>query len=135
MSEYNDRLDAEIERADRKIAETGARISAHLSRGGPVTGRATSQDGSITVTVGPGGRLVELEIDNSALSLKPEQLADALVGVARQATKDANGRMHQSVRSVAGNDVAARLTELGIGPAADPDDSTAEWLDTIRRPR
>jgi DNA-binding protein YbaB len=135
MNEYNDRLDAEIERADRKIAETRARVSAHLSRNGQVTGRATSTDGAITVTVGPGGRLVDVEIDNSALTMKPEQLADALVNVARQATRDANGRMHQSIRTVVGREVADSLTQLGIGPAAEPDDATADWLDTIRRQR
>jgi hypothetical protein len=135
LSDYSDRLDAEIERADRKIQETGARVSAHLSRSGQVTGRASSTDGAITVTVGPGGRLVDLDIDNSALTMKPEELAAALVSVARQATRDANGRLHQSIRTVVGREVADSLTRLGIEPAGDPDDATAEWLDTIRRPR
>lgn len=135
MSDYSDHLDAEIARADQRIRETGARVSAHLSRSGPVTGKATSTDGAITVTVGPGGRLVDLDIENSALTMKPEQLAAELVSLARRATRDANGRMHQSIRSVVGREVADSLTQLGIAPAAESDDADAEFLRMIRRQR
>ena len=78
MSKYNDHLDAEVERADRAIRDAGERVAAHLGRSGPVTGRATSSNGAITVVVGPGGRLLEVNIDNSALTMKPEQLAAEL---------------------------------------------------------
>jgi DNA-binding protein YbaB len=132
MNEYSDRLDAEIERADRRIRETGERVSAHLGRTGPVTGRATSPDGAVTVIVGPGGRLVEVNIENSALTQKPEQLADLLVKLAGRATKDAGGRMHQSMRRVVSPEVAESLSQLGIPPASDDE---VDWADVIRRVR
>lgn len=130
---YNDQLDAEVERADAKIRETGARVSAHIGRAGKVTGRATSQDGAITVVVAPGGRLVEVNIDNAALSMRPEQLAAALVDVAGRATRSAGSRMQQSIRSVVEPSVADSLAELGFAPGAADED--VDWVDVIRRQR
>lgn len=133
MSNYNDHFDAEIERADRKIKETGVRVAAQLSRGGRITGRAVSQDGAITVTVGPGGRLLKLDIESSALALPPDRLAGELVKLAQHATRDANGRMHQSVRPVVSPEVARSLTELGIAPGASAEDAELEFGDMLRR--
>jgi DNA-binding protein YbaB len=132
MSDYNDRLDAEIERADRRIRETGERVAEHLGRTGPVTGRATSPDGAVTVVVGAGGRLLEVRIDNSALMQKPEQLAAQLVNLAGRATKDAGGRLHQSMRRVVSPEVANSLAQLGIPPPADEE---VDWAAVIRRAR
>jgi DNA-binding protein YbaB len=132
MSNYNDRLDGDIARADRRIRETGERVSAHLSRTGPVTGRASSPDGAVTVVVGPGGRLLEVNIEDSALIQKPEQLAALLVNLAGRATKDAGGRMHQSMRRVVSPEVAESLSQLGIPPASDEE---VDWADVIRRMR
>lgn len=132
MSSYSDHLDAEIERADRLVRETGERVSAHLRRTGPVTGRATSPDGAVTVVVGPGGRLLELNIENSALTQKPEQLADLLVNLAGRATRDAGGRMQQSMRAVVSPEVAESLSQLGITQASDEE---VDWADVIRRTR
>jgi hypothetical protein len=133
MSEYSDHLDAEIERADRRIKETGARVAAHRGRSGAVTGRASSPNGAITVVVGPGGRLLEVNIDSSALAMKPEQLAAELVDLAGRATRSAGARMQQSVRSVVGPPVAASLAELGFLAAAADED--VDWVDVIRRGR
>jgi len=133
MSEYNDQLDAEVERADAKVRETRARVSAHLGRGGQVTGRATSPSGAITVVAGPGGRLLEVNIDNSVLTMKPEQLAAELVELAGRAARNAGARMQQSVRSVVGPAVADSLAELGFTPGAADED--VDWVDVIRRQR
>lgn len=133
MSEYNDHLDGEVERADRAIRESGARISAQLGRSGPVTGRATSSNGAITVVVGPGGRLLEVNIDNSALIMKPEELATELVDLAGKAARNAGARMQQSVRSVVSPAVADSLAELGFSPNASDED--VDWVDVIRRVR
>ena len=132
MTKYHDQLDADIERADRKIRETGDRVSAHLGRNGPVLGRATSPNGAIAVTVQPGGRLVELDISNSALTMHPDDLAGELVRLAQQATRTANARMHQSVRSVVSRDVANSLTALGIAPGAAAEEFV-DWVEVIRR--
>ncbi|HEV2781078.1 MAG TPA: YbaB/EbfC family nucleoid-associated protein [Actinophytocola sp.] len=133
MSQYSDRLDAEIERADRKIRETGARVAAQIRRSGPVTGRATSQDGAITVTVGPGGRLVDLDIGHAALTMRPEQLAAELVKLAQRATRDANSKLHRSIRGLVDREVTDSLARLGIAPAAEAEDADVDVLDMIRR--
>jgi hypothetical protein len=131
MSEYNDRLDAEIARADQRIRETGERVTAHLGRTGPVTGKATSPDGAITVVCGPGGRLVDLDISNAALTMKPEQLADVLVKLAGQATRSAGGRMRQSMSQVVSPEVVNHLT--GLGFSAEGADEEVDWVNVIRR--
>ena len=129
MADYNDRLDADIARADQRIRETGERVAAHVRRHGPVTGRATSRTGAITVIAAPGGRLVELRIDNAALAnVRPEALAAELVSLAQQAGREANARAHRSVRPVVGAEVSASLTELGITPAADDDSGGLDFL-------
>src|SRR5689334_9158788 len=130
MSQYNDRLDADIERADRKIRETGERVAAQVRKHGPVTGRATAPNGSITVVAGPGGRLVELKIEHTALSLRPEQLAAQRVRLAGIATREANARAHRSVAPVVGPSVTESLSELGLrpGPSADEDGGGLDFL-------
>jgi hypothetical protein len=128
MAEYNDRLDADIERADRKIRETGERVAAQVRRHGPVTGRATAPNGSITVVAGPGGRLVELKIEHAALSLRPEQLAAELVRLAGIATREANARAHRSVSPVVGPAVTESLTELGLRPGSADEDGGLDFL-------
>jgi DNA-binding protein YbaB len=133
VSEYHDHLDAEIERADRKIKETGRRVSAHLHND-PVTGRASAPNGSITVTVRPGGHLEEIEIEHSALLMHPDKLAEELVKLAQQATRKANARMHQSIRSIVSRDVANSLTKLGMAPAVQSNEEI-DWADVIRRTR
>lgn len=133
MSNYNDQFDAEIERADQSIRETGARVSAHIGRSGPITGRATSANGAITVVAGPGGRLLEVNIDNAALVEQPERLAAELVEVASRATRNAGARMQQSIRSVVSPAVADNLAELGIARGASDED--VDWVDVIRRQR
>lgn len=132
MNQYNDRLDADIERADRRIRETGERVAAQVRKNGPVTGRASAPDGSITVITGPGGRLVELKIEHAALRLRPEQLAAELVRLAAQATREANARAHRSVAPVVGPAVTESLTELGIRPGAADEDGGG--LDFLGRP-
>ncbi|HET9142154.1 YbaB/EbfC family nucleoid-associated protein [Actinophytocola sp.] len=134
MSSYDDHLDADIERADRKIAETGARVSAHIGRRGAVTGRASSRTGAVTVVVQPGGRLVDLDFAPSAFTMKPEELAAEIVAVARQATRNAGARLHSSIRQVVSPEVARSLTELGLTPAP-PADEDVDWAEVIRRTR
>lgn len=138
MSNYRDHFDAEIERAAREITETGARVAALRSRNGPVTGRSTSTDGAITVTVTPGGNLVEVQIENSALTMEPDELAAELVRLAGKATRDANARMHSSVRAVVGPEVTRGLTELGIhagtGQDAEDEETGMPWDGVLRRP-
>jgi DNA-binding protein YbaB len=132
MSKYNDRLDADVERADAKIQETRARVAAHLGRSRAVTGKAGTPNGAISVEVGPGGRLLEVNIENSALTMRPELLAATLVDLARRATRNAGSRMQQSVRSVVSPPVSDSLAQLGFTPRPDEE---VDWADVIRRTR
>lgn len=141
MSNYRDHFDAEIERAAREITETGARVAAFQSRNGPVIGTSASADGAITVTVSPGGNLVDLKIENSALTTPPDDLAAELVRLAGKATRNANARMHASLRSVVGPEVTRGLAEIGIEPGAGEDVYDADdeqpgmpWNGVLRRP-
>jgi DNA-binding protein YbaB len=138
MSNYRDHFDAEIERAAREITETGARVAALQSRNGPMTGRSTSTDGAITVTVTPGGNLVDVQIENSALTMHPDELAAELVRLAGKATRDAGARMHASLRPVVGPEVTRGLTALGIHPGAgedaDDEETGMPWDGVLRRP-
>jgi DNA-binding protein YbaB len=138
MSNYRDHFDAEIERAAREITETGARVAALQARNGPITGRSTSTDGAITVTVTPGGNLVDVQIENSALTMHPDELAAELVRLASKATRDANARMHASLRPVVGPEVTRGLTALGIHPGAaedaDDEETGMPWDGVLRRP-
>jgi hypothetical protein len=135
MSDYRDQLDSEIERANRRIRQTRDHAAAHVRSNGPVTGRAVSRDGSINITVRPGGSLVELNIGSQALMhLEPDQLADEVVRLARQATRTANSRLHLSIRPVLGPEVTAGLAELGIGPGGVADED-GDGLDFLGRPR
>lgn len=131
MSQYNDHLDAEIARADQRVRQTGARVSAHLDRNGPVTGRASSRDGAVTATVRPGGALVELNIKGAALTMHPDQLAGEIVAAAQRAARNADARLHQSLRPVVSREVAERLTSLGVAPAA-PAEEDVDWVKVIR---
>jgi hypothetical protein len=134
MSDYQDHLDTEIARADRRIRDTGARVSAHIRSSGPVTGRASLPNGAITVTVAPGGALVDIEIQVSALNLHPEQFAGELVKLAQQATRNANAKLHQTVRPVVSREVAESLTSLGLTPGA-PAEEYIDWVEVLRRQR
>jgi hypothetical protein len=131
MNQYSDHLDAEVERADERIRDTGARVSAHLGRNGPVTGRATSPNGAVTVSVRPGGKLVELRFESVAFTLRPEQLAAEIVAVAQRATRDADARMHRSLGPVVSREVADSLTSLGAAPAPAADEDV-DWVKVIR---
>jgi hypothetical protein len=131
MSDYQDHLDTEIERADRRIRETSTQVSAHLARSGRITGQAVSRDGAITVTAGPGGRLVDLQIANSALTMRPEQLAAELVTLAQRAARTADARTHHSLRSVVSPEVTRNLADLGIAPSGvEPE---VDWSGLPRR--
>ena len=130
----NHHLEADITRADQKIRDTGARAAAHVRRNGPVTGRASSPNGAITVTVQPGGALLDVDIQGSALTMHPERLAAELVKLAQQATKDAGAKLHHAVRPVVSKEVADSLTALGLAPGA-PADEFVDWVEVLRRQR
>jgi DNA-binding protein YbaB len=66
-----------------------------------LTASATSQDRTVTVTVGPGGAVQRIEFQQQALRLGPERLARTLITVIRKATVDVNREMADLVQPIA----------------------------------
>jgi hypothetical protein len=119
VSDLDDQVGAEIARANRRVAETGQRVSEHLARGGPVFGRASSSDGAVTVSTPPGGPPQEIRISPAALRMGPDALADEIVRVAGRAARDAGSRLHQTLARVVDPNIARGLAELGFEPERD----------------
>ncbi|MEV4319389.1 YbaB/EbfC family nucleoid-associated protein [Actinocrispum sp. NPDC049592] len=105
-----------VERLGRAVAETGERAA----RIGHVTGTAASGDNAITVSVSPGGMLRSVEIKPAVLGRHPDEVAREVLRLAGQATRTANARMHQSLRSVVDQNTARSLTDLGMPPGQAP---------------
>lgn len=124
-----DYVDARIARAAERMAETRQRLTARHTRG-PIIGRATGARGAITVTAAPGGTLVDVRIEQSALSLHPDELAAELVRLAGVATRNANARLRRTAEPVVDAGVLDSMTKLGIEQAPDDD---GEQRSVLRR--
>ena len=116
MSDLDDQVGTEIDRANRRVAETEQRVADHLARGGPVLGQATSADGAVTVITPPGAPPQEIRIEPGALRMGPDALADEIVRVAARAARDAGARLHRSLGRVVDPGTADGLAELGFQP-------------------
>src|ERR1041384_883673 len=57
-----DQVDDDVERAARKVRDVGQSVSEHVARSGPITGRASSPDGAVTVVATPGGPPQEITV-------------------------------------------------------------------------
>ncbi|WUI01066.1 YbaB/EbfC family nucleoid-associated protein [Spirillospora sp. NBC_00431] len=86
---------------------------------------ATSQDRTVTVTVGPGGAVQNIALQAQALRLGPERLAHTLITMIQKATAEVNQEMAGLVQPIAppGVDVtdmvSAHLPHIEID---DPDE-------------
>jgi hypothetical protein len=116
VSDLDDQVGTEIDRANRRVAETEQRVADHLARGGPVLGRATSADGAVTVVTPPGAPPQEIRVEPGALRMGPDALADEIVRVAARAARDAGARLHRSLGRVVDPGTADGLAELGFHP-------------------
>ncbi|SHG49765.1 YbaB/EbfC family nucleoid-associated protein [Streptoalloteichus hindustanus] len=131
MSEDLDRQvrDA-VDRAAERVAATQRQVADRLAGAPPVTGRASSADGAVTVVVAPGGMLRTVEIGPAAMAMGPEALAREVVELAGKATRNAAARMHASLRGVLDQSGVRGLEELGLRPGEDddPDDDVDTML-------
>jgi DNA-binding protein YbaB len=84
----------------------------------PMEGTARSADGSVRVTVGPGGMLRGLEIRPAALNRGGRWVADTIVDLVRVATAAAGERARHRLREELAGLPADALAALGI--TADP---------------
>ncbi|GAA1278330.1 YbaB/EbfC family nucleoid-associated protein [Saccharothrix xinjiangensis] len=112
----------EVERAARRVADTGRRVGEHLARTGPVRGRASSPDGAVTVVAAPGGAPQDVRVSPAALAMGPRALADEIVRVAAAASRDAAARAHRSLERVVDPATLRALTEIGFERGPDDDD-------------
>ncbi|MFL6074874.1 MAG: YbaB/EbfC family nucleoid-associated protein [Mycobacteriales bacterium] len=100
-----------------------------------ISGTARSDDGGVTVTVGPRGTLTGLEITPRAYrKSSPSELAELILAVAAKAVADLNGQMEEVMRpflppGTSYADAAEGRVEVGL-PGAQPltEETLDEWL-------
>ncbi|GHH58579.1 hypothetical protein [Lentzea cavernae] len=113
-------MDDDVERAARKVRDVEQAVSEHVTRGGPVTGRASSPDGAVTVVATPGGPPQSVEVSAAALRMGPHGLAAEIMRIADRAQRNANTRLHQTLERVVD---PRELTAMGIERGTDDDES------------
>ena len=74
-------MDDDVERAARKVRDVEQAVSDHVARSGPITGRASSPDGAVTVVATPGGPPQEITVSAAALRMGPQGLAAELTSL------------------------------------------------------
>lgn len=112
-------MDDDVQRAARKVRDVEQAVSEHVTRSGPITGRASSPDGAVTVVATPGGPPRQITVSAAALRMGPHGLAAEIMRVAEKAQRSANTRLHQTLERVVD---PRELTALGIERGQDEDD-------------
>lgn len=112
-------MDDDVERAARKVRDVEQAVSQHVARSGPITGRASSPDGAVTVIATPGGPPQQIAVSPAALRMGPQGLAAEIMRIAEKAQRNASSRLHQTLDRVVD---PRELTELGFAPGQDEDE-------------
>ncbi|MDX8032500.1 hypothetical protein SK803_19990 [Lentzea sp. BCCO 10_0856] len=112
-------MDDDVERAARKVRDVEQAVSQHVTRSGPITGRASSPDGAVTVVATPGGPPRQIAVSAAALRMGPQGLAAEIMRIADKAQRAASTRLHQTLERVVD---PRELTELGFVRERDEDD-------------
>ena len=112
-------MDDDVQRAARKVREVEQAVSEHVTRSGPITGRASSPDGAVTVVATPGGPPQQIAVSPAALRMGPQGLAAEIMRIAGKAQRNANTRLHQTLERVVD---PRELTAMGIERGTDEDD-------------
>jgi hypothetical protein len=103
-------------------------------RAAPITGTASTVDGSVTVDVGIGGGLRAVRLTSAALELGAARLAATVLEVAARATASANQRGSLAFRRALGGSTDELLSGLGLSYSADLiDDDDAGDRGVMRR--
>lgn len=100
-------VDAAEEWLDSWVGQVNAQAerSVELSRRvAALTGAAEGRDGAIRVTVGSGGQVERLELDDRVRQLSGVQLAEEIVAVMKRAQAALSGRVAEEVRATVGED-------------------------------
>lgn len=85
----------------------------------PITGTASTVDGSVTVEVGIGGGLRAVRLTRTALDQGGARLAATVLEVAERATAQANQRATLMYRRTLGDAADGMLAGLGVTVTAD----------------
>ncbi|WP_309112499.1 YbaB/EbfC family nucleoid-associated protein [Saccharothrix sp.] len=85
-------------------------------------GRATSQDGQVTVTVGPNGALMNLELGHRACDLGPARLTALILETARSAQKVAAAKVVEAFEPLGADTEAMRFVLDSIAAHEEPED-------------
>lgn len=116
--QWLDGFEAQIADLQRKSAELQENLAG-------ATGRATSQDGSVTVSVAPSGALLELQLGPRATDLGPARLTALIMETVRKAQRVAAGRVVEAFAPLGGGTEAMELMTSYLPPDED-DDATEE---------
>ncbi|USX50865.1 YbaB/EbfC family nucleoid-associated protein [Lentzea sp. HUAS12] len=112
-------MDDDVERAARKVRDVEQAVTEHVTRSGPVTGRASSPDGAVTVVATPGGPPQQISVSPAALRMGPQALAAEIMRIAGKAQRTANTRLHRTLERVVD---PRELTAMGIERGPDEDE-------------
>ncbi len=125
LAEYTRRVN-EIQ---RRAEETQERIKT-------LRARATSQDGSVSVVLAPGGRLESLTLSPRSLSLGHERLAATITQTIQAAHAEAAAQTQQALQPLVGGTRAMEFLREQIGTALeeDPAATAADRRDAEERP-
>jgi hypothetical protein len=114
-----------LRQLDPGIAEL--KVQAELAQEQISSSRATrhSQDGSVSVTVGPGGNLVELTLTERAYQRPPEQLAAQILQLNGQAQQQVSAEIVAAFSGLVGPDSdAMSVLSPFLPPPAEPTEPT-----------
>ncbi|WP_439661749.1 hypothetical protein ACSHWB_09670 [Lentzea sp. HUAS TT2] len=112
-------MDDDVQRVARKVRDVEQAVSEHVTRSGPITGRASSPDGAVTVVATPGGPPQQITVSPASLRMGPQGLATEIMRIADKAQRDANTRLHQTLERVVD---PRELSAVGIERGTDEDD-------------
>ncbi|MEU4801987.1 YbaB/EbfC family nucleoid-associated protein [Actinosynnema sp. NPDC023587] len=84
-------------------------------------GTATSPDGAVKVTVGPGGGLLDLELGHRACDLGPSRLTALILTTARAAQKAASAKVVEAFAPMGTDTEAMRIVLDSIAHDEEPD--------------
>lgn len=106
-------FDAEVSRVSREADRAADEAAERFARVGSLDGVATAPDGTVTVTVSPGGTLNEVKVAPQALRAGPHAVARQIMELADRATRRAGDKMYRALAPVLGRDGDEQLSSLG----------------------
>lgn len=121
LLEASERLEELRRNAERQMAAYGEVIQAMAE----LTGTAQAADGAIEATVGSGGRLLRLEIDDEVLRHGPSKVGPMVLTAIQQANGDLAMRMAEEAERIGGGG-ASRIREMVRSYAPRSDDDADE---------